>query len=102
MIVLATVARECNPPHLSRCGPVSKKAKRTGFVRSSYGAACADSVSRITMSPRQVFGPSFVQVTPPSVQVEFKVPQALSQFGRGLLSVQVDRKSTRLNSSHAN
>jgi len=41
------------------------------------------------MSPRQVFGPSLVQVTPPSVQVEFKVPQALSQFGRVLPSVQV-------------
>src|SRR5208282_1488001 len=64
-------------------------SKRTGFVRYSYGVACADSASRITMSPRQVFGPLFVQVTPPSVQVEFKVPQALSQFGRDLHSVQV-------------
>jgi len=40
----------------------------------------------ITMSPRQVFGPSFVQITPPSVQV---VEQALSQFGRDAPSVQV-------------
>src|SRR5271169_3554898 len=52
----------------------------------SYGAACAPSASRITMSPRQVFCPSFVQVTPPSVQVE---EQALSQFGGVAPSVQV-------------
>jgi len=30
------------------------------------------------MSPRQVFGPSLIQVTLPSVQVVFKLPQVLS------------------------
>ena len=41
------------------------------------------------MSPRQLFGPSFVQVTLPSVQVEFSVPQAVFQSGRVAPSVQV-------------